>query len=429
MGLATDGGLLLPESIPMVSAGELRSWARLSYPELAFKVMSLFITDIKAEDLKRLVKRSYSAFDHPEITPVVKKDGIYVLELFHGPTLAFKDVALQFLGNVFEYLLLEGGRKMNILGATSGDTGSAAIYGVRGKKNINIFILHPYKRVSPIQELQMTTVTDANIVKAIFNDLPFKETHALGAINSINWARVLAQIVYYLYAYFRVREETDREEISFAVPTGNFGDIFAGYIARRMMGKGFHRLVLATNENNILTRFINAGDYSIGKVVPTVSPSMDIQVASNFERYLYYFYNEDAERVREAMKAFSKSGHLKFTEEEHEIVRRDFVSRSVDQPTTLKTIRSFYEETGYILDPHTAVGVRAGLDLREPDVPMVCLATAHPAKFGEAVFQALGREPELPPRLQGLGEREARCEVLEADTDVIKDYLHKNAIC
>ncbi|MDD5153744.1 MAG: threonine synthase [Thermodesulfobacteriota bacterium] len=443
MGLATDGGLLLPESIPMVSAGELRSWARLSYPELAFKVMSLFITDIKAEDLKRLVKRSYSAFDHPEITPVVKKDGIYVLELFHGPTLAFKDVALQFLGNVFEYLLLEGGRKMNILGATSGDTGSAAIYGVRGKKNINIFILHPYKRVSPIQELQMTTVTDANvfnvaikgtfddgqaIVKAVFNDLPFKETHALGAINSINWARVLAQIVYYFYAYFRVREETDREEISFAVPTGNFGDIFAGYIARRMMGKGFHRLVLATNENNILTRFINAGDYSIGKVVPTVSPSMDIQVASNFERYLYYFYNEDAERVREAMKAFSKSGHLKFTEEEHEVVRRDFVSRSVDQPTTLKTIRSFYEETGYILDPHTAVGVRAGLDLREPDVPMVCLATAHPAKFGEAVFQALGREPELPPRLQGLGEREARCEVLEADTDVIKDYLHKNAV-
>ncbi|MEW5948855.1 MAG: threonine synthase [Thermodesulfobacteriota bacterium] len=444
MGLATDGGLLLPESIPSISAGELRNWARLSYPELAFKVMSLFITDIKANDLQGLVKRSYAAFDHPEITPVFKKDGIYVLELFHGPTLAFKDVALQFLGNVFEYLLFEGGRRMNILGATSGDTGSAAIYGVRGKKNINIFILHPYKRVSPIQELQMTTVTDANvfniaikgtfddgqaIVKAIFNDLPFKETHALGAINSINWARVLAQIVYYFYAYFRVREETDCEEISFAVPTGNFGDIFAGYIARRMMGKGFHRLVLATNENNILTRFINAGDYSIGKVVPTVSPSMDIQVASNFERYLYYFYNEDAERVREAMKAFSKSGRLKFTEEEHEVVRRDFASRSVDQPTTLKTIRSFYEETGYILDPHTAVGVRAGLDLREPDVPMVCLATAHPAKFGEAVFQALGREPELPPALQGLGEREARCEVLEADTDVIKDYLHKNAIC
>ncbi|MEW6327615.1 MAG: threonine synthase [Thermodesulfobacteriota bacterium] len=444
MGLATDGGLLLPETIPSISAGELKNWARLSYPELAFKVMSPFITDIKAEDLERMIKRSYAAFDHPEITPVVKKDGIYVLELFHGPTLAFKDVALQFLGNVFEYLLLEGGRKMNILGATSGDTGSAAIYGVRGKKNINIFILHPYKRVSPIQELQMTTVTDANvfnvairgtfddgqaIVKTIFNDLPFKESHALGAINSINWARVLAQIVYYFYAYFRVREKTDREEISFAVPTGNFGDIFAGYIARRMMGKGFHRLVLATNENNILTRFINAGDYSIGKVVPTVSPSMDIQVASNFERYLYYFYNEDAERVREAMQSFSKNGHLKFTEEEQELVRRDFVSRSVDQPTTLKTIRSFYEETGYILDPHTAVGVRAGLDLREPDVPMVCLATAHPAKFGEAVSQALGREPELPPALQGLDKRESRCEVLEADIDIIKDYLHKNAIC
>ncbi|MDP2992979.1 MAG: threonine synthase, partial [Deltaproteobacteria bacterium] len=359
------------------------------------------------------------------------------------PTLAFKDVALQFLGNVFEYLLLESGHKMNILGATSGDTGSAAIYGVRGKKNINIFILHPYKRVSPIQELQMTTVTDANvfnvaikgtfddgqaIVKAIFNDLPFKETHALGAINSINWARVLAQIVYYFYAYFRVREETGREEIGFAVPTGNFGDVFAGHIARRMMGKGFHRLVLATNENNILTRFINTGDYSIGKVAPTISPSMDIQVASNFERYLYYFYSEDAERVRAAMKSFSKNGHLKFTKEEQSLVQKDFVGQSVDQPTTLKTIRSFYEETGYILDPHTAVGVRAGLDLREPDIPMVCLATAHPAKFGEAVFQALGRDPELPPGLQGLGERKARCEVLEADIDVIRDYLHKNAI-
>ncbi len=443
MGLATDGGLLLPESIPTVSAEELKSWAKLSYPELAFKVMSLFITDIKAEDLKGLVGRSYATFDHPEVTPVVKKDGIYVLELFHGPTLAFKDVALQFLGNVFEYLLLESGHKMNILGATSGDTGSAAIYGVRGKKNINIFILHPYKRVSPIQELQMTTVTDANIfniaikgtfddgqaiVKAIFNDLPFKETHALGAINSINWTRVLAQIVYYFYAYCRVRKETGREEISFAVPTGNFGDVFAGYIARRMMGKGFHRLVLATNENNILTRFINAGDYSIGKVVPTISPSMDIQVASNFERYLYYLYREDAGRVREAMKSFSKNGHLKFTEKEQALVRKDFAGQSVDQPATLKTIRSFYEETGYILDPHTAVGVRAGLDLREPDIPMVCLATAHPAKFGEAVSRTLDREPEPPPALQGLEERESRCEVLEADTDVIKDYLHKNAI-
>lgn len=443
MGLATDGGLLLPESIPTVSAGELKSWARLSYPELAFKVISLFVTDIKAEDLQELVKRSYATFDHPEITPVVKKGQIYILELFHGPTLAFKDVALQFLGNVFERLLLESGHKMNILGATSGDTGSAAIYGVRGKKNINIFIIHPYKRVSPVQELQMTTVTDANIfniaikgtfddsqaiVKAIFNDIPFKETHSLGAINSINWARVLAQIVYYFYAYFRVREETGREEISFAVPTGNFGDIFAGYIARRMMGKGFHRLALATNENNILTRFINTGDYSIGKVVPTISPSMDIQVASNFERYLYYFYKEDAGRVRWAMKSFSKNGHLKFTEKEQSLVRKDFAGQSVDQPATLKTIRSFYEETGYILDPHTAIGVRAGLDLREPDVPMVCLATAHPAKFGEAVFQALGREPEPPPALRGLGERESRCEVLEADTDVIRDYLHKNAI-
>lgn len=443
MGLATDGGLLLPESIPAVGTGELRSWAKLAYPDLAFEIISRFATDIGTQDLRKLVKRSYTTFDHPEITPVVKEGKIYILELFHGPTLAFKDVALQFLGHVFEYLLIESGQNLNILGATSGDTGSAAICGVRGKKNINIFILHPYKRISPIQELQMTTVTDTNvfniairgtfddsqaIVKAIFNDLPFKETYALGAVNSINWARVLAQIVYYFYAYFRISEQTSREETSFAVPTGNFGDIFAGYIARRMMGKGIKRLVLATNENNILSRFVNAGDYSIGKVVKTISPSMDIQVASNFERYLYYLYGEHPERLRQAMKFFGENGYLKFTEKEQALVREDFASQSVDQPTVLETIRSFYEETGYVLDPHSAIGVRAGLDLCEPGVPMVCLATAHPAKFGEAVSKALGTKLELPPALQGLEGRESRCEILDADIDVIKNYIHENAI-
>ncbi len=443
MGLATDGGLLLPESIPVINTQELESWARLSYPELAFKVISLFVSDIKAEDLQELIKRSYATFDNPEITPVVKKGSIYILELFHGPTLAFKDIALQFLGNVFEYLLMEGGQKLNILGATSGDTGSAAIYGVRRKKNINIFILHPHKRVSPIQELQMTTVTDANVfniaikgsfddaqamVKAIFNDIPFKESRTLGAINSINWVRVLAQIVYYFYAYFRVMGQTNRKEISFAVPTGNFGDIFAGYLAKRMIGKRIHKLVLATNENNILTRFVNAGDYSIGKVVQTISPSMDIQVASNFERYLYYRYDEDANRVRQAMTFFSENGYLRFTREEQAAVRKDFASESVDQPTVLKTISSFYQETGYVLDPHTAVGVRAGLDLCEPNIPMVCLATAHPAKFGEAVSTAIGRSPELPPALQGLEGHESRCEVLEADLDVIKQYIDSHSV-
>ncbi|MDW7758450.1 MAG: threonine synthase, partial [Desulfuromonadales bacterium] len=270
MGLADDGGLLLPESIPALTPGDIAAFSKLAYPELAFQILSRFVGDIPAADLKDLIDRSYQSFTHPEVTPVVHKDGVYILELFHGPTLAFKDVALQFLGNLFEYLLKERGQKMNILGATSGDTGSAAIYGVRGKENINIFILHPHGKVSPIQELQMTTVVDPNvfnlairgtfddgqrIVKEAFGDLAFKEKYSLGAVNSINWARVLAQVVYYFYAWGRVSAETGCQEIYFSVPTGNFGDIFAGYIARRM-GLPIRRLILATNENNILCRFV-----------------------------------------------------------------------------------------------------------------------------------------------------------------------------
>ncbi|MEJ2471467.1 MAG: threonine synthase [Desulfuromonadales bacterium] len=270
MGLAEDGGLLLPETIPQLTPGDLDALAKLAYPELAFQVMSSFIEDIAAADLKEMIDRSYAGFNHPDITPVVHRDGLFILELFHGPTLAFKDVALQFLGNLFEYLLIESGRHMNILGATSGDTGSAAIYGVRGKQNINIFILHPHKKVSPIQELQMTTVTDENvfnlaiegtfddaqqIVKEIFGDLTFKRQYALGAVNSINWARVLAQIVYYFYAWGQVHKKTGARKIYFSVPTGNFGDIFAGYVAKRM-GLPIEKLILATNANNILARFI-----------------------------------------------------------------------------------------------------------------------------------------------------------------------------
>lgn len=325
MGLSTDGGLLLPESIPVVSAEEIASWRNLSYPELACKVLSLFITDIPADDLKELINRSYATFNHPEITPVVKQGKVHILELFHGPTLAFKDVALQFLGNVFEYLLKESGGKMNILGATSGDTGSAAIYGVRGKDRINIFILHPHKRVSEIQELQMTTVTDANvfnvairgtfddgqaIVKDIFNDIGFKETHNLGAINSINWARIVAQIVYYVYAALKLTPEGGK--VDFSVPTGNFGDIFAGYIARRLLPEQIRNLVLATNENDLLTRFVLSGDYSLGKVTQTCSPSMDIQVASNFERFLYYLNGQDAQKTKSDMDEFSSTGKLAF---------------------------------------------------------------------------------------------------------------------
>jgi len=442
MGLADDGGLLLPESIPTLTPGDIEMLAKLDYPALAFQIINLFAGDIPAADLRGLIDSSYATFTHPEITPVEHRDGVYILELFHGPTLAFKDVALQFLGNLFEYLLKERGEKMNILGATSGDTGSAAIYGVRGKENINIFILHPHRRVSPIQELQMTTVTDPNvfnlairgtfddgqhIVKEIFGDLEFKTSFSLGAVNSINWARVLAQVVYYFYAWGRVHRQTGCESIYFSVPTGNFGDIFAGYIARRM-GLPIRKLILATNENNILSRFVSAGDYSIGEVVETLSPSMDIQVASNFERYLFYLFESDCGKVRQAMADFRNNGRLTFTAEHKAKIAEDFVAMTVDTEQTLATIRDFHAATDYVLDPHTAVGVHAGRQLSGGEAPVVCLATAHPAKFGEAVRRATGRDPQAPASLQGIESRERRCEVIDAETDAIKAFVRAHAL-
>jgi threonine synthase len=441
MGLATDGGLILPERIPLLGPETLNAWQGLSYRELAFRLISLFATDIPDDDLERLINRSYDQFDNKEITPVVRENGVYILELFHGPTLAFKDVALQFLGNLFEYLLKERGEKMNIVGATSGDTGSAAICGVRGKDNINIFILHPHLKTSPIQALQMTTVLDPNvhnvavkgtfddcqnIVKALFNDLVFKEKYALGAVNSINWARVLAQVVYYFYAWFRVTE-AGGSEIVFSVPTGNFGDIFAGYVAKRM-GLPVKRLLLATNENNILTRFINQGDYSTGEVVPTLSPSMDIQVASNFERYLFYLFDENPARVVESFHRFAETGRMDFTAAELEKVRTEFSSRSINKDETLATIAAFHRQTGYLLDPHTAVGVRAAQDCVERGETPVCLATAHPAKFGEAVETATGIAPPYPAALAGIEKLPTRCEVLEADIGLIQSLIESKAL-
>jgi threonine synthase len=441
MGLATDGGLLLPQSIPLLSPEILDSWQTLPYRELAFRIISLFADDIPEDDLRRLINRSYDSFDNREITPVVRENGVYILELFHGPTLAFKDVALQLLGNLFEYLLKERGERMNIVGATSGDTGSAAIYGVRGKEKINIFILHPHLKTSPIQARQMTTVLDANvhniavngtfddcqnIVKALFNDLPFKEKFALGAVNSINWARVLAQVVYYYYAWFRVTE-AGGADIVFSVPTGNFGDIFAGYVAKKM-GLPIKKLLLATNENNILTRFINGGDYSLGNVVQTISPSMDIQVASNFERYLYYLFNEDPTQIHGAFTAFAANGRMTFTDAEMARVRDEFISTTVTEQQTLATIADFREKTGYLLDPHTAVGVCAALHCTGKRETPVCLATAHPAKFGDAVEKATGIAPPYPEALTGIEKLPTRCAVLDADQTAIREFIEEKAL-
>lgn len=436
MGLASDGGLLLPQTYPQISPQELDSWRGLDYSDLAFEVISRFVDDIPDTDLKALINRSYATFTHPEVTPVIKKDGVYILELFHGVTLAFKDVALQFLGNLFEYILAERGQHLNIIGATSGDTGSAAIHGVRGKKGISIFILHPHGKTSPVQALQMTSVTDANVhniairgtfddcqnmVKALFGDLEFKEKHALGAVNSINWARVLAQVVYYFHAWLKVTAD-DVKPVYFSVPTGNFGDIFAGYVAKRM-GLPIEKLVLATNENNILTRFVTAGDYSLGDVVSTVSPSMDIQVASNFERYLYHLFNESSQRVKEAFGELREKGRISFSAAEMDRVRAEFCSASVDQAVTLETIGAFSRETGYLLDPHTAVGVRAALDLLPTDAARVCLATAHPAKFGEAVEQATGSPAPVPESIAALAGLPTRCEIMDADLEQVKKFV------
>ncbi len=435
MGLATDGGLLLPESIPQVTPDRLRQWASLPFADLAVQVIRPFASaeDLPDAVLRDICQRSFACFAHPEVTPLVQAGGRRILELFHGPTLAFKDVALQFLGNLFEYILSRDGGVLNILGATSGDTGSAAIHGVRGRSGIHIFILHPHQRVSPIQERQMTSVLDDNvhniairgsfddgqqIVKNLFNDLPFRQRYQLGAINSINWARILAQTAYYFFAWGRLSAGHPDRRVSFAVPTGNFGDIFAGYLAYRM-GLPIERLILATNRNDILTRFFQNGCYGSAEVKPTVSPSMDIQRASNFERYLYYLLDEDAQQVRQAMHHLEQSGRIEVSTEKQQQAAQLFHAVAVSEEETLEQIRSFYQQNGYLLDPHTAVGVRAAVAY--PDA--ICLATAHPAKFGDAVRQAIGQEPPLPPTLQGMLERPSRCAILEADTEQIKQHI------
>lgn len=439
-GLARDGGLLLPKSIPDVT-GCLAKWARLSYPELAVEIFSLF-SDLPRPALEDLARQSYATFRQPEVTPVVKIGDIHLLELFHGPTLAFKDIALQFLGRLFEYYLEKGNRELNLLAATSGDTGSAAIHGVRGRERIRIFVLFPHGRVSPIQERQMTTVPDVNVhtlavhgsfddcqelVKTLFRDLEFRDAHQLGSVNSINWARVLAQIVYYFYAAFRVQEQTNAIGVRFTVPTGNFGDIFAGYMARKM-GLPIRKLVLATNENDILARFFTTGEYSRGEVHTTLSPSMDIQVASNFERYLYYRTGNSPERVRALMETFDRTGRLSLPPLPCGSIDDGFAAGSCDTTATLATIREFHEHHACLLDPHTAVGVKVAREHLSNNEPMICLATAHPAKFGAVIKKAIGRDLAHHEILDALAGLPARCATLDPDTTALREFIHRNCV-
>jgi len=438
-GLAPDGGLLIPDHIPD-ARDRLVEWGKLSYQDITFEILRLFV-DIPDDDLRRLIDRSYVPFRHPEVAPAYPVGPVHILELFHGPTLAFKDIALQFLSNFFEYILKRTGQNLNILGATSGDTGSAAIQGVRGRDRMNIFIMHPHQRVAPLQERQMTTVLAPNvfnlavkgtfddcqnIMKAIFRDVAFKQEHSLGSINSVNWARVLAQIVYYFSAGLYVMNSTGASRCRFAVPTGNFGDILAGYYAARM-GLPISRLILATNENDILARFFQGGVYSQGEVVPTISPSMDIQIASNFERYLYYRLGGNPEAVTRLMLEFGQTRRIEIPLDGSGRVDPLFAAGVGDTAGTLATIRTYDREFEYLLDPHTAVGVHVAEQFLVPDEPMICLATAHPAKFSQAILDATGKDVHHEI-LDAVRDAPTRCEVLPADEKVIRDFLAAHAL-
>ena len=437
-GLAPDGGLLVPERFPNV-ADRLDAWRELSYVELAQAIFRLYVDDIPAADLDAIVADAFTAFDHPDIVPLVDLGDFKVLELFHGPTLSFKDVALQILGRVFEYLLGKSGQHLNIVGATSGDTGSAAIYGVRGRENLSIFVLYPNGGTSALQELQMTAVPDANvhclaidgsfddcqsILKSTFGDLAFKARHRLGAVNSINWARVLAQMSYYVHVCLR----SDGPAV-FAVPTGNFGNIFAA-IAVREMGVPIGRFVLATNDNDILARFFRTGVYRRGEVHQTISPSMDIQVASNLERFLWLRFDRNPARVKRFMADFAKSGKAALGDGKPTDEGVDALA--VDVADTKAAMRDIHERYGYVADPHSAVGIEAARRAsRNADgTRPVCIGAAHPAKFPDAVIEAIGhqaRDAARHPRLDRLDAAAARRTVLPADTEAVMNYISENA--
>jgi threonine synthase len=431
MGLASDSGLLIPESIPDIRA-QLSDWRNIGFVDLAKKILPLFIDDIEQKVLDRLIEESFSTFDHPDVVGWTRLDDTVVLELFHGPTLAFKDVALQLLGKLFEHVLEQREQKLNILGATSGDTGSAAIAGVRGQKHVDIFILYPNGRISPLQELQMTTVDDDNVhclcvdgsfddcqnlMKTIFADAKFKSDYNLGAVNSVNWARVMAQIIYYAYASLRTEQPAN-----FSVPTGNFGNVFAAYLAHQM-GFPIGTLLLATNENDILARFFQTGEYSRGTVHQTISPAMDIQVASNFERFLYYYFQQDSQRLCAFMAEFNSTGKASVGEKPTQDL---FRAVAISRDETLLAMSDAESKHGYILDPHTAVGYAAiKVFTAESTAPTICVATAHPAKFPAAVIEATRITP-THPSLDALSELPSRKEHVEANVEAVKNYLAKS---
>lgn len=445
-GLATDGGLYVPQEMPKFTLEQIDSWSDLTYSELALKVIQPFVGDeIPAADLKLIIDKAYANFSHTKTAPLVKSgNNEWVLELFHGPTLAFKDFALQFLGHLLDYILAKRQQRVVVMGATSGDTGSAAIEGCRRCDNIDIFILHPNERVSEVQRRQMTTVSADNVfnialdgnfddcqtlVKESFKDQSFlPEGRSLAAVNSINWARIMAQIVYYFHAYLSLGSST--RAISFSVPTGNFGDIYAGYLAKSM-GLPVEQLVIATNQNDILHRCLSENDHSKRELHQSLSPSMDIMVSSNFERLLFDLYQRDGDQIRSLMSDF-EDGYFLLQPAVLDQARKLFSSFSLNDEGTLQTIAQVYKNSKYLVDPHTAIGVAAARAERwSKQTPMVCLATAHPAKFPESIEQARRLcdalpEPNLPAHMQDLFNREEQFTVITSELSDVQSYMTQN---
>ncbi len=447
-GLATDGGLYVPEFLPSFSAKDLQHLRHLSYEELFFEVTKHFIgSEIDAKAYREIIRKSYaSPFSHPAVAPLKQlAANEFILELFHGPTLAFKDFALQFLGNLLDYFLQKCDEKIAIIGATSGDTGSAAIQGCGACKNAQIFILHPHQKVSEVQRRQMTSVFADNVfnialegnfddcqamVKKMFGDQDFLGSRRMVAVNSINFARIMAQIVYYFYAALRLGA-SDSNPVSFSVPTGNFGDIYAGFLAKKM-GLPIKHLIVATNSNDILARFINSNNYSKHEMIETISPSMNIQVSSNFERLLFDIHKDlkSEKKLAKLMQNFEQTGALKVEEEILERIKKTFAAYAIDDAETKKTIAKTYHETAEIVDPHTAIAIAASKKFMQSNLYegefVVNLATAHPAKFPDAITDSGAPQPLLPSFLQDLFTRKERYEILANDLSLVTNFIAKN---
>ena len=440
-GLARDGGLYVPKHWPTLTKKEIRGLRGKSYQEVAFAVLTPFVDgEIPDDKFRAMIDEAYATFRHPAVAPLVQTGpNSFILELFHGTTLAFKDVAMQLLARMMDYVLTERGERATIVGATSGDTGGAAIDAFAGRERTDIFILFPEGKVSPVQQRQMTTSTASNVhalaikgnfddcqtlVKEMFNDTPFRDGVALSGVNSINWGRIMAQVVYYFTTAVALGGP-DRK-ISFTVPTGNFGDIFAGYVAKKM-GLPIDRLVVATNDNDILARTLKTGRYEMRAVKATTSPSMDIQISSNFERLLFEAYDRDATKVRAAMAGLKQSGAFEIEEKALKAIRREFRAGRATEKEVASTIKTVLADTGYLLDPHSAIGVHVAAKNEKPGSPMVTLATAHPAKFPAAVKSASGIDPALPTWLADLMVREERFDILDCELKVVETFVNDHA--